>query len=259
MDGAASVRRVAPVAEGRQPPCACSAASLIETTCRIRHTGAQPLRSLLCASAGGAVCMRAGPLGESDQWTCDVSVPDPSERHHEPRAKTGGSRGVLTVVISLACALVAGTSGVIAASAGGMTAPVDELHVFDLPVSGPDPFRQFGPLANSKTIDMAALPNGDLVLLLKGGSLARIDQQTRGHELPLPADIEPGSRNRVVAAPDGALLFSDGGRVLRRELDGRIVTVAGGPRPRRASGDGGPAVGAGWTRRGSRCCPTAAC
>jgi hypothetical protein len=37
-------------------------------------------------------CMWAEPLGESDLWTCDVSVPDPSERRHEPRAKAGGPR-----------------------------------------------------------------------------------------------------------------------------------------------------------------------
>src|SRR5687768_9381310 len=95
------------------------------------------------------------------------------------------------VVISLACVLMAGTSGFIAVSAGGTAAPGDELHVFDLPVSGTDPFKPFGPLANSEAADMTALPGGDLVVLLKRGSpaLARIDQQTRGHELPVPDDI----------------------------------------------------------------------
>jgi sugar lactone lactonase YvrE len=124
--------------------------------------------------------------------------------------------------------------------------------VFDLPVNGPDPSRRFGPLAHSKAVDMTALPNGDIVVLLQRGSpaLVQVDQQARGHELPLPDDVDPASGNSVVAAADGALLFSDRGRVLRRELDGRVVTVAGGPRPRSASGDGGPAVGAGMTPAG---------
>lgn len=156
------------------------------------------------------------------------------------------------VAISLACVLVPGTSGIIAASAGGTAGRVDALRVFDLPVSGAHPFRRFGPLANSGAVDMAALPNGDIVVLLRRGApaLVRIDQQHRGHELPVPADVSPGNGNSVVAAPDGALLFSDGGRVLRRELDGRIVTVAGGPQPQSASGDGGPAVGAGMAPTG---------
>jgi hypothetical protein len=150
-------------------------------------------------------------------------------------------RGVVT--ISLACVLVPGMSGVIAAN---------ELRVFDLPVSGPDPFRPFGPLAHSEAADMATLPNGDIVVFLnrRSPALARIDQQTRGHELPVRTDIDPVYLNSVVAAPDGALLFSDGGRVLRRELDGRVVTVAGGPRRQSASGDGGPAVGAGMAPTG---------
>jgi hypothetical protein len=143
-------------------------------------------------------------------------------------------------------------SGVIAVSAGDTAAPGDKLRVFDLPVSGPNPFARFGPLAKSEAVDMTSLPNGDIVVLLERGSpaLARIDQQTRGHELPVAADIDPGDGNSVVAAPDGALLFSDGGRVLRLELDGRVATVAGGPRRQSASGDGGPAVGAGLAPTG---------
>jgi hypothetical protein len=156
------------------------------------------------------------------------------------------------VAISLACVLVRGMSGVIAAGAGETAAPVDELRVFDLLVGGPDPFRPFGPLADAEAVDMTALPNGDIVLLLERRSpaLVRIDRQNRGHELPVPADVKADHGNSVVAAPDGALLFSEGGRVLRRELDGRVVTVAGGPRRRRASGDGGPAVGAGMAPTG---------
>jgi streptogramin lyase len=156
------------------------------------------------------------------------------------------------VTISLACVLMPGMSGVIAASAGDSAASGDELRVFDLPVSGSDPFRRFGPLGRSEAVDMVALPNGDVVVLLDRGSpaLVRIDQHTRGHELPVPANINPDWTSSVVAAADGALLFSDGGRVLRRELDGRVVTVAGRPRPQDASGDGGPAVGAGLAPAG---------
>ena len=156
------------------------------------------------------------------------------------------------LTIWLACVLVPGTCGVIAASAGDAASLRDEVRVFDLPVRGPEPFRRFGPLAHSKAVDMTVVPNGDIVVLLKHGSpaLVRIDQQARGHELPVPDDVHPGDGNRVVAASDGALLFSDGGRVLRRELDGRVVTVAGGPSRERASGDGGPAVGAGMAPTG---------
>ena len=77
------------------------------------------------------------------------------------------------VTISLACLLVVpGMFGVIAAGAGDTAAPRDVLRVFDLPVSGPDPFRRFGPLANSEAVDMAALPSGDIVVLLERGSPA---------------------------------------------------------------------------------------
>lgn len=156
------------------------------------------------------------------------------------------------VAISLACVLAPGTSGIVAASAGGTAARVDVLRGFDLPVSGAHPFRRFGPLADSGAVDMAALPNGEIVVLLRRGApaLVRIDQQHRGHELPVSADVSPRDGNSVVTAPGGALLFSDGGRVLRRELDGRIVTVAGGPKRQSASGDGGPAVGAGMDPTG---------
>ena len=140
------------------------------------------------------------------------------------------------VAIPLAGVLVLGTAG--------RAAPTEELRVFDLPVSGPP--------AHSKAVDMTALPNGDIVVLLEGGSpaLVHVDQQARGHELPVPGDVEPRQGDSVVAAADGALLFSDHGRVLRRELDGRMVTVAGGPRRQSASGDGGPAVGAGMAPAG---------
>jgi sugar lactone lactonase YvrE len=156
------------------------------------------------------------------------------------------------VTRALACVLALGVSGVIAVSAGDAAASGNELRVFDLPVSGPDPFRHFGPLARSEAVDMATLPNGDIVVFLnrRSPALTRIDQRTRGHELPVRTDIDPVYLNSVVAAADGALLFSDGGRVLRRRLGGRVVTVAGGPRRQSASGDGGPAVGAGMAPTG---------
>ena len=159
-------------------------------------------------------------------------------------------RGVVTV--ALACLLAPGISELTAARADRTAAQGDALRVFDLSVSGASPFRRFDSLAHSEAVDMATLPNGDIVLLLKRGSpaLLRVDQQTRGHELPVPKDIRPQPRNSVVAARDGALLFSDGGRVLRREPDGRLVTFAGSRRPRSASGDGGPAVGAGMAPTG---------
>jgi hypothetical protein len=155
------------------------------------------------------------------------------------------------VTISLTV-LAAAMWAVFAASAGGTAAPADGLRVFDVRVGGADPLGSFGPLANSDAVDMAALPDGDIVVLLARGSpaLVRIDRQNSGHAVPLPADVNPDRGNSVVAAPGGGLLFSDRGRVLRVQPDGRVVMVAGGPRRQRASGDGGPAVGAGMDPTG---------
>jgi hypothetical protein len=156
------------------------------------------------------------------------------------------------VTISLACVLAPAMSGVIASSPGGTAVPGDGLRVFDLRVGGSDPFVRPHPLANSEAVDLVALPDGDIVVLLAHGapSLVRIDRQGRGHGVPVPAYVDPERENSVVAAPGGALLFSERGRVLRVEPDGRVVTVAGGPRSQSASGDGGPAVGAGMDPAG---------
>ena len=155
-------------------------------------------------------------------------------------------------VISLACSLTAAISGVLAGSVGGTASTTDGLRVFDLRVGGSDPFVRPHALANSEAVDMVALPDGEIVVLLARGapSLMRIDRQSRGHAVPVPADVNPDYGNSVVAAPGGALLFSERGRVLRVEHDGRVVTVAGGLRRQSASGDGGLAVGAGMDPTG---------
>ena len=161
-----------------------------------------------------------------------------------------GRRGFVSV--ALACVLGAAASGLIAAAVDGAATAAGQMRVYELRVGGTDPFERFDRLARSDAVDMAALPDGDIVVLLTRGSrrLVRIDRQGIGHGLPVPTDIDPGEGNSVVAAPGGALLVSDGGRVLRLEPDGRVVTVAGTPKPQPASGDGGPAVGAGMEPTG---------
>src|SRR5829696_84140 len=156
------------------------------------------------------------------------------------------------VAISIACVLVPAMCGVVAPSAGAAAAPPGPSRVFDLRVGGSDPFVRPHSLANSDAVDMVALPDGDIVVLLARGapSVLRIDRQNRAHAVPVPADVNPGYGNSLVAAPGGALLFSERGRVLRVEPDGRVVTVAGGPKRQSASGDGGPAVGAGMDPAG---------
>src|SRR5215218_6675271 len=150
------------------------------------------------------------------------------------------------VAISIACVLVPAMCGVVAPSAGAAAAPPGPSRVFDLRVGGSDPFVRPHSLANSDAVDMVVLPDGDIVVLLARGapSVLRIDRQNRAHAVPVPADVNPGYGNSLVAAPGGALLFSERGRVLRVEPDGRVVTVAGGPKRQSARGDGGPAAAA---------------
>src|SRR5215213_2462659 len=105
-----------------------------------------------------------------------------------------------------------------------------------------------------EAMDMTVLANGEIIVLGPGAdgwpALARVDLRNRAHVLAVPSDVHPDDGNAVVGAADGALLFSAGGRVLRREADGRISTVAGQRSPAAASGDGGPAVGAGMKPAG---------
>jgi NHL repeat len=119
-----------------------------------------------------------------------------------------------------------------------------EPRVFDLHTSG----RSLPAAA-----DIEVLPNGEIVVLAADGErpvLTLVDLANRAHALPVPSSVSTDYGNSVVAAPDGALLFSEGGRVLRRAPDGRIGTVAGRETPAKASGDGGPAVGAGMEPTG---------
>ena len=103
-----------------------------------------------------------------------------------------GRRGFVS--IALACVLGAAASGLIAAAADGAAAAAGQMRVYELRVGGTDPFERFDRLARSDAVDMAALPDGDIVVLLTRGSrrLVRIDRQGIGHGLPVPTDIDPG-------------------------------------------------------------------
>ena len=153
--------------------------------------------------------------------------------------------GVLACVAALVCLVGPGAAGTFAA-------PVGEPRVFDVQVHGDGPFGGLRSWRFSEPVDVVVLPSGEIVVLLLEGSpaLVRVDLQGRGHVLRVPADASRGGRHSLVASADGALLFSAGGRVLRRERNGDVSTVAGSRWPRRASGDGGPAVGAGMEPTG---------
>ena len=119
-----------------------------------------------------------------------------------------------------------------------------EPRVFDLHTTG-------RPLPAAADIEVLA--NGEIVVLAAGGErpvLTLVDLAGRARALPVPSSVSTDYGNAVVAAPDGALLFSAGGRVLRRAPDGTISTVAGRETPAEAGGDGGPAVGAGMEPTG---------
>jgi hypothetical protein len=119
-------------------------------------------------------------------------------------------------------------------------------RVFRMLLAGADPFTPLSPFENFS--DVAALSDGRIVALPDCcGSkwLFELDVMGRARRLRVDQQFEASELNSVIEAPDGALLFSERGRVLRRAPDGTTSVVAGTSRERRASGDGGPAVGAG--------------
>jgi hypothetical protein len=125
-----------------------------------------------------------------------------------------------------------------------------EPHVFSLPLAGTSPFSRLAPDENFS--DVATLSDGRVVALPEccGRELYEVDVRGRSRVLRAGTYFEVEEHNAVIEGPDGALLFSERGRVLRRGADGTTSTVAGTPRARRASGDGGPAVGAGMEPAG---------
>jgi hypothetical protein len=62
--------------------------------------------------------------------------------------------------------------------------------------------------------------------------------------------LEVDERNAIIEGRDGALLFSERGRVLQRAVDGTTSVVAGTPRARSASGDVVPRSAQGCSRQG---------
>jgi hypothetical protein len=155
----------------------------------------------------------------------------------------------LLAVVPLMVLLVVVTQGRETASAdvaGAASAP----RVFRILLAGARPFAPLAPFEDFT--DVATLSDGRIVALpgCCRRSLYEIDARGRARLLPVDTYFRLVEDNAVIEAPDGALLFSERGRVLRRAPDGMTTVLAGTPRARRASGDGGPAVGAGMEPTG---------
>ena len=135
------------------------------------------------------------------------------------------------------------------AVAGGGTA--QDPRVFNLLVAGANPFAPLAP--DDSFSDVALLSDGRIVALPDCCGVSRLyelDRQGRSHVLRSDLYLDVDEHNALIESRDGALLFSERGRVLRRAPDGTTSVFAGTPRRRRASGDGGPAVGAGMEPTG---------
>lgn len=148
---------------------------------------------------------------------------------------------VLAVALLLVCARTA------VADIGAAQAP----RVFELLVSGANPFAPLAPDVSFS--DVTTVSDGRIVALpdcCGGRRLYEVDSQGRSYVLRSELYLEVDERNAIIASRDGALVFSERGRVLRRAPDGATSVIAGTPRARRASGDGGPAVGAGMEPTG---------
>ena len=126
-----------------------------------------------------------------------------------------------------------------------------EPRVFRLLVAGANPFAPLAP--DESFSDVASLSDGRIVALpdcCGGRRLYEVDRLGRSHVLRSELYLDVDESNALIESRDGALLFSERGRVLRRAPDGTTSVFAGTPRRRRASGDGGPAVGAGMEPTG---------
>ena len=126
-----------------------------------------------------------------------------------------------------------------------------EPRVFSLLVAGANPFAPLAP--DESFSDVAVLSDGRIVALpgcCGGRKLYEVDPQGRARVLRSDLYLEVDEPNALIESRDGALLFSERGRVLRRAPDGTTSVFAGTPQRRRASGDGGPAVGAGMEPTG---------
>lgn len=124
-------------------------------------------------------------------------------------------------------------------------------RLFRLLVAGANPFAALAPYESFS--DVAVLSDGRIVALpdcCGGKRLYEIDAHGGSHVLRSELYLEVDERNAIIESRDGALLFSERGRVLRRAVDGTTSVVAGTLRARSASGDGGPAVGAGMEPTG---------
>jgi hypothetical protein len=126
-----------------------------------------------------------------------------------------------------------------------------EPRVFSLLVAGANPFAPLAP--DESFSDVAVRSDGRIVALpgcCGGRRLYEVDPQGRARVLRSDLYLEVDESNALIESRDGALLFSERGRVLRRAPDGTTSVFAGTPQRRRASGDGGPAVGAGMEPTG---------
>jgi hypothetical protein len=133
----------------------------------------------------------------------------------------------------------------------GEAAAAEPPRLFELLVSRANPFAPLAPYESFS--DVTTLSDGRIVALpdcCGGKRLYEVDVQGRSNVLRSTLYFEVDERNAIIESRDGALLFSERGRVLRRAPDGATTVVAGTPRPRRASGDGGPAIGAGMEPTG---------